>query len=126
MKAIVKLMNKIILQPLKGMKRWKGFESYDPYHEIVTQAVKHYQELMGAALDPPSNIQMAIASTLEKHQEKLPPFTALSCMDYYSIESLICLKKPVNSASYRELALGINFLTFLNIRQSIFQIQLKR
>jgi hypothetical protein len=68
LKAIVNLMNKIILQPLKSMKRWKTFESYDPYHEVVTQSVKHYQELMSVALDPPSNIQMAIASTLEKHQ----------------------------------------------------------
>ena len=58
------MMNRIILQRLKGLKKWKQLDSYDPYHEIVTQSVKHYQEIIGAALDPPSNIQMAIASTL--------------------------------------------------------------
>jgi len=40
---------------------------------------------MAPAIDPPSNIQMAIASTLEKHQEKLHPFNILSSLDYYSI-----------------------------------------
>jgi hypothetical protein len=56
---------------------------------------------MSPCLDPPSNVQLAIASTFERHHEKLPVYGALQYFDFYSIHSLITLKKPVNAFRYR-------------------------
>jgi hypothetical protein len=42
-KVIGKLMNKILLQPIKIVPRWKIFESFDPYNEVVTQSSKFYE-----------------------------------------------------------------------------------
>lgn len=126
LRTICKRVNEMLVEPLKQVGRWKEFQSWDPYHETVTAAREHYEYVMASALQPPSNMQLAMPSTLERHQEKLPTSPLLSAFDYHSIESLLCLRKPINSASYRELALGINYLTFLDIRQSIFHIQLER
>ena len=56
---------------------------------------------MGACLEPPSNVQLQIKSTYDRHHEKMPMYGALQYFDYHSLSSLILLKKPIHTFRYR-------------------------
>jgi hypothetical protein len=88
--------------------------------------MKHFEEVMAPCLDPPTNVQLAIPATIERHHEKLPPFSALQCFDFHAIDSLIKLKKPVNAFRYKEHNLGINFAELLELQDRIWNVQLER
>lgn len=81
---------------------------------------------MSPCLEPPSNVQMAIPSTMERHHEKLPPFAALQCFDFHAIDSLAKLRKPLNAFRYKEHNLGINFLELLDLQDRVWNVQLER
>lgn len=110
---ITKRMQKVCLCPSDAPPRWMSFETDDPYQETVTKCMRYYEETMAACLEPPSNVQLAIKSTFDRHHEKMPVFGSLQYFDFHSIQSLILLKKPVNSFRYKEHNLGIGFIELL-------------
>ena len=126
LRLLVKRMHSVCLVPEPQPPRWAPFETDDPYLETVTRAAKYYEEVMFPCLDPPSNVQLAIPSTLERHHEKLPPFSALQHLDYHSIDSLVRLRKPVNVFRYKEHSLGINFLELGELQDRLWAVQLER
>ncbi len=81
---------------------------------------------MTPCLEPPSNVQLAIQSTYDRHHEKIPVYGALQYFDYHSIHSLIMLKKPVNAFRYKEHNLGIGFCELLELQDSAWMMQLER
>jgi hypothetical protein len=125
-RLLVGRMYRACLTPEPQPPRWLPFESDDPYMETVTKCSKYFEELMSPCLDPPSNVQLAIPSTFERHHEKLPPYAALQCFDFHAIDSLIRLRKPVNTFRYKEHNIGLNFLELLDLQDRVWAVQLER
>lgn len=126
MRQLTQRMLKGCLQPEPLPPRWLTFETDDAYLETVTKSMRYYEETMAACLEPPSNVQLAIPATHERHHDKLPLFGALQYFDYHSIHSLVQLKKPINAFRYKEHNLGLNFLELLELEDRLWEVQLQR